>query len=149
VKRLTAGSEIDAWCTKCRMNLAHRIVALVDGRPKRVVCMTCGSEHNYREPKDETRGQARGSRARTSKGTRTRVTAAAAQEAQRRQEWQTRVTNEPSESFRPYSTADTFALGELVLHRKFGAGYVSEVLPEGKLSVMFESGPKTLIHGAK
>ena len=49
VKPLTAGSEIDAWCTKCRMDLLHRIVAMVRGRPKRVICMTCNSEHNYRE----------------------------------------------------------------------------------------------------
>lgn len=149
MKRLVAGSEIDAWCTKCRMNLGHRIVALVDGRPKRVECMTCGSQHNYREPKDTKRPQARGSRARGSKGPRSRVSVQTASEIQRRQEWQSRVANQASESFRTYSTADTFALGELVLHRKFGAGYVTEVLPDNKLSVMFESGPRTLIHGGR
>jgi len=131
------------------MNLVHSIVALVAGRPKRVECMTCASQHNYREPKESSRPQARTSRARASKGTRSRVTAAAASEMQRRQQWQALVANQSSESFRPYSTTETFALGELVLHRKFGAGYVSEVLPEGKLNVMFESGAKTLVHGGK
>ena len=51
MKKLTAGSEIDAWCTKCRMDLGHRIVAMVKDQPKRVVCQTCGSQHNYRAPK--------------------------------------------------------------------------------------------------
>src|SRR5258706_13789676 len=51
VKPLTAGSEIDAWCTRCRMDLGHRIVAMVGGAPKRVICQTCNSEHNYREPR--------------------------------------------------------------------------------------------------
>ena len=51
MKPLTAGGEIDAWCTKCRMDLGHRIVALVHGVPKRVVCLTCGSQHNYRAPR--------------------------------------------------------------------------------------------------
>ena len=29
MKALTAGSEIDSYCTRCRMDLGHRIVALV------------------------------------------------------------------------------------------------------------------------
>ena len=54
LKPLTAGSEIDAWCTSCRMDLGHRIVAMVEGRPKRVECLTCGGQHNYRAPKAES-----------------------------------------------------------------------------------------------
>ena len=54
MKSLTAGSEIDAWCTKCRMDLMHRIVAMVQSAPKRVICLTCNSEHNYRAPRTET-----------------------------------------------------------------------------------------------
>ena len=54
MKSLTAGAEIDAWCTKCRMDLMHRIVAMVQSAPKRVICLTCNSEHNYRAPRTET-----------------------------------------------------------------------------------------------
>jgi len=32
-------------------DLGHRIVAMVDRRPKRVICLTCNSEHNYRPPR--------------------------------------------------------------------------------------------------
>ena len=55
MKPLTAASEIDSWCTKCRMDLGHRIVAMVGGAPKRDVCLTCGSEHNYRAPRSAGR----------------------------------------------------------------------------------------------
>mgnify|MGYP001305101906 FL=1 len=45
---VSAGKDIDAWCTKCKMLLEHRVVAAVGGRPVRVLCLTCKSEHNYR-----------------------------------------------------------------------------------------------------
>ena len=47
----TVGGEIDAWCTSCRMNLNHRIVAIVRSTPKRVECLTCNKQHNYRAPR--------------------------------------------------------------------------------------------------
>ncbi|MDQ2643863.1 MAG: hypothetical protein M3020_08625, partial [Myxococcota bacterium] len=55
MKALSAGKEIDSWCTKCRLELGHRIVAMVGGAPKRVICLTCGSEHNYRAVKSDAR----------------------------------------------------------------------------------------------
>src|SRR2546422_867426 len=42
------GADIDAWCTRCKMNLGHTILAMVSGRPVRVRCNTCQGEHNYR-----------------------------------------------------------------------------------------------------
>src|SRR2546422_898504 len=45
---LRVGGDIDAWCTRCKMNLGHTILALVGTRPARVRCNTCHGEHNYR-----------------------------------------------------------------------------------------------------
>ena len=50
-KTFTAGSEIDSYCTKCKMDLNHRIIAMKDGKPHRVECRTCSGHHNYRTPK--------------------------------------------------------------------------------------------------
>jgi hypothetical protein len=58
MKPLGAGSEIDAWCTWCRMDLGHRVVAMVGGAPKRVVCLTCDREHDYRAPRSGRTGPA-------------------------------------------------------------------------------------------
>ena len=44
------GGEIDAYCTKCRLDLTHRIIAMVEGAVKKVECKTCGSHHLYRRP---------------------------------------------------------------------------------------------------
>ena len=42
----------------------------------------------------------------------------------------------------------TFRVGELVIHPKFGEGYVDQVLEGGKVNVMFREGPKVLAHRA-
>src|SRR5437868_2800815 len=47
-KPLKTGGEVDSWCTKCKLVLNHRVIAMVGGTPVRVECSTCGSHHNYR-----------------------------------------------------------------------------------------------------
>lgn len=137
---LSAASEIDAWCTRCKMDLGHRIVALVQGKPKRVVCLTCGSEHNYRATKDDAPEKKK------------RVPGAAAPRAPRtslsvssaRAEWKKRT--ESGQPFKKYSIDTSFKEGDLVTHSKFGSGYVSAVLPGRKLTIVFYDGEKTLVH---
>jgi hypothetical protein len=146
MKRLTAGSEIDAWCTKCRMDLGHRIVAMVAERPKRVVCLTCGSQHNYRPTRPE-RQEARAKSPRPASAPRAKKpTQKALAELDRVAEWESRVGGKASDAFARYAMDATFGKDDLVLHRKFGEGYVLDVL-DGKVSIMFRDGPRTLAQG--
>jgi hypothetical protein len=152
MKALTAGGEIDAWCTKCRMDLGHRIVALVAGVPKRVICQTCGGEHAYHAPRtlpakagvlvrrngpaSEKRPQPAGVRA----AQRARV------EQERYDAWAQRTLGRTVDAFKRYSMDLALEQGELVLHPKFGEGYVDSVREDGKVSVMFRDGARTLAH---
>src|SRR5262245_60609736 len=52
-KKARTGGEIDSYCTKCRLDLTHRIIAMVGDVVKKVECKTCGSHHLYRKPKSE------------------------------------------------------------------------------------------------
>ncbi len=140
-KGLTAGGEIDSWCTRCRLDLGHRIVALVSGRPKRVLCMTCGSEHNYRAPKSEER----------SPSVPRRTTAAASKSAAKpkpasgaRAEWEARVNGQALGAFTRYSMDQTFRVDQLVTHKKFGEGFVSSTPSPDKVTIVFRDGEKTL-----
>ncbi len=149
-KPLAAGSEIDAWCTKCRMDLGHRIVAMLDGRPKRVECQTCGSQHNYRPAKTSSappRADGRSTTVASSAASSTSHRAKA--EAARRNEWEARVLGQAATAFARFSVERTYAVGDLVLHKKFGEGYVTELLEGRKLSILFRDGPRTLVHGQK
>jgi hypothetical protein len=152
VKPLTAGSEIDAWCTKCRMDLGHRIVAMVGGGPKRVICQTCGSQHNYRAPRSAV--SERGARPRSAGNSGKapsvpRVTQKAKAEAERVNDWESRIAGQRVDAFTRYSMDQHFQRDQLILHSKFGEGYVMDVLEDGKVNIMFRDGPKTLAHAPR
>jgi len=152
VKPLSAGSEIDSWCTKCRLYLGHRVVAMVAGAPKRVVCLTCGSEHNYRAaPADARAGVTVRSRSGGTASPKSTTTSARSQsraraEQERYESWASRTLGRTVEAFSRYSMDRTFRAGELILHPKFGEGYVEQVLEGGKVNVMFRDGPRVLAH---
>ena len=147
MKPLAAGSEIDAWCTKCRMDLGHRIVAMVEARPKRVICQTCNSEHNYREPKTSATGVVRRRSPASTAPKKPRTTQKAQAEFDRVRGWEERVAGQAVSTFKRYSMDQTFEVNDLVLHKKFGEGYVLEVLGAAKVSIMFRDGARTLAQG--
>src|SRR5882762_8316192 len=45
------GKETLSYCTSCKMDLNHIIVAMKGDRIAKVQCLTCKKEHNYRIPK--------------------------------------------------------------------------------------------------
>lgn len=153
-KPLRAGSEIDAWCTKCRMDLLHRIIAMKADKPVRVECRTCGGHHAYHRPKsappEPRASRPSGTRVAASGGSSTarapgvRAEARAAAERARESEWEKRIGGQPITSFKPYRATQTFASGELVRHGKFGDGYIVRVIDPKKVEVMFKDGPRTL-----
>ena len=49
VRTHRAGSAIEDYCRACKTDRMHTVVAAdAEGRPLRVVCGYCRSEHNYR-----------------------------------------------------------------------------------------------------
>jgi hypothetical protein len=132
------------------MDLGHRIVAMVGGAPKRVICQTCNSEHNYRAPKTTSSPSVfiRNKKAAPKTTAAQRVTQKARAEQERQDTWSTRTLGKAVDAFTKYGMDRRFQEGELVLHSKFGEGYVDAVLDGGKVSVMFRDGAKTLAHKA-
>ena len=138
IEELRAGAEIDAYCTKCRLVTNHRIVAMADGVVKRVVCLTCDGQHNFRSPPGAKKPKV--SRAR------------------RVQKGEKRVRNDPGQAFelwvkqkgsmlvepRNYIMAEAYRNGEAISHPTFGLGFVNKVLNNKKMEVMFEKDIKTL-----
>ncbi len=153
-RKLTAGGEVVSYCTKCRMDLNHRIIALVEGVPVKVECESCGSHHKYRRPKEERaadkRARSKSTAAKKAPSPRSaagRAAAEAAQEAEREREWQGRIAGKMADEFAKYSPQGTFDTDELVHHFKFGDGYVVRVIDPNKIEVMFQNGPRTLAMG--
>lgn len=150
-KPLQTGGEVDSYCTKCRMVLNHRIVAMVGPLPKRVECSTCGSHHNYRakapgEKVVKEGGAARSTRSSTGPKA-MREEAAAQAERDRTRTWEKSVSGKGMSDFRAYRISERWNEGELVRHSKFGDGVITKILDSAKIEVLFKDGPKTLAQG--
>lgn len=137
---LRAGQEIDAWCTRCKLDLTHRIIAVADGKPARVECRTCYSTHNYRAPKT-------GVVAAVQRGARATSSSAAKPRASRERVVE-HVAVVPPAGARvlPYRMSERFIKDQWILHKTFGTGIVEAELADDKIEVRFDSGRRVLVH---
>jgi hypothetical protein len=128
---LAPGVDVESYCSRCKMDLMHVVVAMVGTRPRRVRCRTCGSEHFYHPPQ----------RLKTA----ARPALRPARRA-RRQPAPVRLVLEPDPAVsRSYCPAGDFREGEVLHHFKFGYGVVERRLSDGKIEVRFTSGPRLLV----
>ncbi len=136
----SVGGDVDAHCTKCKMELAHVIVAMVESRPKRVQCKTCGSTHNYKSSSD---ARASAKRAARRSSTTTRSSTAKAND------YETLMQGKDVSRASRYRVSEAFDEGMVLDHKKFGLGLVLKNIGDDKIEVIFRDGLKTLIHGRK
>ena len=155
-KKPKTGGEIDAYCTKCKLDLTHRIIAMVGDAVKKVECKTCNSHHLYRRPKTERdaaharlvkRAEDRKAASPTA-GTKVER-AARAERAERDQvsAWEHAIAGKPSSAFTAYRISLHFGPGDLVKHPKFGDGVVAKVIDQSKVEILFKDGPRTMAQG--
>ncbi len=148
------GGDCDAWCTRCKMDLAHTIVAMVSGSPVLVKCNTCDGQHKYRPPKSGPKAPAapRGKVRRRggSTGAASGSTSGADRPVAVTARWLALCEERAGERPRAYNIREAYAAQEIVDHRKFGLGFVLEELPENRMRVLFRDAERTLItrHGA-
>lgn len=131
------GKDVDSWCTRCKMLLAHTIEAVVNGRITRVHCNTCGGQHVYRAKPPGAGGATTRTRA-----TRTVGRAAAPAAAV----YADLLRGRDQNAAKAYSTTDRFAERDLIRHPSFGLGVVTSLKDVNKIEVLFPDGAKTLIH---
>lgn len=152
---LKPGGEIDAFCTSCKADRTHRIIALDrDGKtPKKVECLSCKGHHLFRLT--QAQKDAAAAHKRASKGEKavkvpgTRTSKAVVVASKKREEdlvasWERAVAGKDYNLFRPYRIDLTFSKGDLVRHSKFGDGVVATILDAAKVEVLFRDGPRML-----
>ncbi|MFZ5471903.1 MAG: hypothetical protein ACOZIN_20930 [Myxococcota bacterium] len=124
------GGEVDAFCTRCRLTLAHTILAMVGTKIARVRCNTCNGDHAFRaEPGASPSRAPRAPRA-------AKVVISFDQ----------RLQGKDLSRARPYSARDTYAVDDVVNHPTFGLGIVNLVRGD-KVDIAFKAAEKTLVHG--
>jgi hypothetical protein len=143
---LKVGGEVDAFCTKCKLVLAHTVLAIWAEQIKRVRCNTCMGEHGYRR----AGGSADSSSSSSSRPRAARVTAApkarAASEPAVAASYSELLAGKDPAGARRYDVKLEFAPGDLVQHPTFGLGVVAAVRGLEKIDVAFPHSVKTLMH---
>ena len=133
---LKVGGEVDSYCTKCEMTLAHTIIALVGGRPVKLECNTCHGVHRFREAP----GAATAPRRPAAPGARPRAerTTLSFDEVLR---------GKDLAQARRYTPKATYQLDQVIEHPTFGLGWVSGVRDATKVEVTFRTDVKVLAQG--
>ena len=125
------GGEVDAFCARCQLLLAHTVIAMVGTVPVKVECNTCRNVHRFRVASTTVRRPA-------AKTTRGGLTLSFDQMLATH-------TTVP----RKYASTGLFASGDVIDHDSFGRGFISALKDPGKVEVTFRTGVKTLIHGKR
>ncbi len=140
---LKAGQEVDSYCTKCKMDLTHRIVAVFNNKPVNVECRTCKQVHKYRAPKSAVAAPSASKPASSSASS---PRAAAVRKAAHHEEPMAMVP--PSHAHvHIYRMTERFTKGQWIQHKVFGIGLVTAEIGGDKIEVRFDAGPKVLVHG--
>lgn len=134
-------SETLAYCTSCKMDLNHRIVAMKGDRIAKVQCLTCKKEHVYRAPKGVSEPE------KAPKGKKSSQDAAAAAATAIQLEWEKLMAQTKNVPVKAYSSKAKFHLGDKIRHPSFGEGIVGKLIYPNKMEVIFQMDLKVMIHG--
>ncbi|MFP2927358.1 hypothetical protein ACLESO_19605 [Pyxidicoccus sp. 3LG] len=136
------GGEVDAPCTRCKLTLAHTILAMVGTKIARVRCNTCNGDHVYRAPpgvtdRPSSSGTARAARAASAAATKAEKIIISFEE---------QLSAKDVANASKYSPKDTYQVDQVIQHPTFGTGFVTAVRGD-KVDITFRTETKTLVHG--
>ena len=136
MSQLTVGKDVLSYCTKCKLNLGHTIVAMKDSKHiAKVKCNTCSTIQSFKDPSTSSKQ----SKTRTKK-----VGATPSKVISVSDLWMEKMSSTKKKST-PYSMDGKFQVGDIIDHVKFGPGIVEKVVDD-KIDVIFRHEIKTLVH---
>ena len=136
------GKNIDAFCLRCQLTLAHIVLYEVAGSVHSVKCKTCGAEHRYRGPKPAKKRDVPAERR---PGVRSTSSAKPkpVRPADTRQ-WELHMAASATDAVVwPYKLTERFEKGDLIDHPHFGRGFIEKVTADS-MEILFQEGRKLL-----
>ena len=132
------GENIDAYCSKCKLVLAHVIMFKVGGTVNKVKCNTCGAEHKYRPEKPAAKKTAV-NKTLTLKETAARKTDTAKIKSNNApMQWDIKSRNmDSSVPVKDYSIHGQYSTKDVVNHSVFGLGFVERIVSDKSMDVLF------------
>ncbi len=134
------GKNIDAFCTRCGLTLAHIVLYEVGGAVQGVKCKTCGAEHRYRGPKPGRQRDIAAER----RGAREAPRALRPVRPADARLWEQRNAVAAQDAVVwDFHLTERYEKGDVISHPQFGRGFVDTVTSDS-MEVLFREGRKTL-----
>ncbi len=139
MSQLTVGKDVLSYCTKCKLNLGHTIVAMKDVKHiAKVKCNTCNTIQAFKDASVSSKQN----KTRTKKTTMKPSKIISVSDL-----WMEKMSSTKKKST-PYAMDQKFVQGDILDHTKFGPGIVEKVVDD-KIEVIFRHEIKTLVHNKK
>ncbi len=122
MEKLSAGENVAAYCTKCRLVLDHAIVAMDGETILKVKCRTCNSTHKFRSTAD----------VKTSRALKKKEDAEKTAEIL----WESCLAEAKGREC-AYNMTGKFRVGDIIVHDLFGKGVVRKIY-FNKVNVIFK-----------
>ena len=140
---MTTGGDIDTYCSKCKLALAHVIIAMDGQRVLRVECKTCKGVHMFRKDAQNASGTVTRRASPKAAGTPAR---SRSKTAIGPTDYDKVMRGHDVSRAQRYRATLQYHEGDVLDHVTFGIGMVTRLLADAKIEVVFPLGTKVLVH---
>jgi hypothetical protein len=131
------GSDVEAYCPKCKGDTTHVVISKYEDEIRRVQCNPCGDVHSFRKPRGDVEDDVPEPIAAKKRAMMKKVT------------WEEFFHKHGEKGGKPYEFRELYHDNVIVTHPKFGRGFVSEVLSDSKVENTFRDSRRVLVHNRK
>jgi hypothetical protein len=131
------GSDVEAYCPKCKGDTTHVVISKYEDEIRRVQCNPCGDVHSFRKPRGDVEEDV------------PEPIAAKKRAMLKKPTFEEFFAKHSDKNARPYEFREQYHENVVVTHPKFGKGFVSEILSDSKAEVTFKDSRRVLVHNRK
>src|SRR6185369_16163210 len=131
------GSDVEAYCPKCKGDTTHVVISKYEDEIRRVQCNPCGDVHSFRKPRGDAEDDVPEPIAAKKRAMMKKVT------------WEEFFNKHGEKGGKPYEFRENYHDNAIVTHPKFGRGFVSEVLSDSEVEFTFKDSRRVLVHNRK
>ena len=131
------GSEVEAYCPKCKGDTTHVVISKYEDEIRRVQCNPCGDVHSFRKPRGDVEEDV------------PEPIAAKKRALMKKPTFDEFFAKHSDKNAKPYEFREHYHEGAIVTHPKFGRGFVSEIVSDSKVEVTFKDAKRVLVHNRK
>ena len=131
------GSDVEAYCPKCKGDTTHVVISKYEDEIRRVQCNPCGDVHSFRKPRGDVEDDV------------PEPIAAKKRAMMKKLTFEEFFAKHSDKNAKPYEFREHYHENVIVTHPKFGKGFISEILSDSKAEVTFKDSRRVLVHNRK